>query len=151
MENSRLSIIISISSTLLALFSLLISFHTLDEQRRIDMISNNYAMLGQTHSLMAENPGLLRLHNITTETLERIGVTETDVIYVMQSIHAAQAYYEVENKNRIDYRTFTPYRKNFLQNPKVKAIWQHIMKDKLISDSPLSQAIDAFYQNEETK
>lgn len=149
MENNRISTIISICSTILAIIALIVSFYTLEEQRRLSMISNNYAMLGQSYTLLAENPALFELHNITAEKLAQIGVTEMDVLYVMQSIHAAQSYYETENKSKIDHRTFTPYRTNFLRNPKVKTIWQHIMKDKLISDSPLSNAIDAFYQTEQ--
>lgn len=142
------SVIISVTSILLAAFSLMISFRTLEEERRVSQISNNYAMLGIAHNLIAETPSLLELHNISIMDLEEIGVTEYEVLYVMQSIHAAQAYYEVENKEEINHLSFTPYRKNFLRNPKVKVIWQNIMKDKLISDSPLSHAIDAFYEIE---
>lgn len=144
---NTLTIIISIFSTLIAVFAVWISKRTLNEQKRIAKITSNYALLSKASSLILEHPNLLELHNISQDDLRQIGITEKEVVYIMQSMIAGQSYYEIEDPEKIDYRNFSEYRKNILNNPKVRAVWTKFMREKLVVTSPFILAVDDFYKN----
>jgi hypothetical protein len=141
-----LTIIISFASILIALFAAWISGRTLNEQKRIAKVSNNYSLLMQANSLIIEYPELLGIHNITSDELQNANVTEKEVVYILQSIQAAQSYYEVENSSRVNINTLSLYRQNFLRNKKVRSVWTTFMREKLIVSSPFSNAVDEFYK-----
>jgi len=145
-----ITISISIFSTLIAVIAVWISTKTLNEQRRISKISSNYALLSQTSSMIVANPKLLELHNISLDTLKQINVSEQEVVYVLQSIIAAETYYEIENPKIVDYKTFSDFRKNILLNKKVRLIWTSFMREKLVFVSPFVLAVDDFYKNNPT-
>lgn len=142
-----LTITISVFSTVVAVFAVWISTRTLNEQKRIAKVTNNYSLLSQASSLILDHPNLLGLHNISEDDLKQVGVTEKEVVYIMQSIIAGQSYYEIEDAKRIDYNSFSDYRKNILKNPKVQAVWTKFMREKLVLVSPFVLAVDEFYKN----
>lgn len=137
---------ISIISCCIALVAAWISTRTLEEHKRISKIQNNYALLAQANNLLVQHPGLLELHNISLEELKTIGVTEQEVVYLLQSIIAAETYYEIEKSKHVDYKNFSDYRRNLLSNPKVKLIWTTFMRDKLVFTSPFVIAVDEYYK-----
>lgn len=145
-----ITISISIFSTLIAVIAVWISTKTLNEQRRISKISSNYSLLSQTSSMIVANPKLLELHNISLDIMKQLEVSEQEVVYVLQSIIAAETYYEIENPKRVDYKTFSDYRKNILLNKKVRLIWTSFMREKLVFVSPFVLAVDDFYKNNPT-
>lgn len=147
---NTLTIVISIFSTIIAVFAIWISTRTLNEQKRISQITSNYSLLAQTSSLIVEHPNLLELHNISQDELKQIGVTEKEVVYMMQIIFAGEIYYEIENPRKVDCREFSDYRQNFLKNPKVRAAWIKFIREKMVFVSPFVLAIDDFYKNLKT-
>lgn len=145
MDNITISI--SIFSTFIAAIAVWISTKAVNEQKRISKITINYSLLSQASSLITANPTLLELHNISLDDLKRINVSEQEVVYVLQSIIAAESYYEIEKPKRVDYHTFSDYRRNILLNQKVRLIWTTFMREKLVFASPFVSAVDEFYKN----
>jgi hypothetical protein len=118
------------------------------QTRLSTMVTGNYLLLKENNILLRNNPHLFELHSISTDALKQLDVSAEEVIYVLQSIQAGQMYYEVENRKKIDPIEFTHYRVNFLRSPKVRKIWEVILREKLVYRSAFVAAIDEFYKNE---
>lgn len=134
--------IISGISTLIAVMAAGISLVALREQRRISKLNANIEFLIYGQNMIVDNPELLELHNITEQLLGETGVTHKELLYILNSLYAGQAYYFVEKSKNIE---LSKYRQNFLRNSKVKMAWQNIIRTRMIFDSEYTQVIDKFY------
>lgn len=133
---------IAIVSAFISTCSAIVALLSLYEQRRISKLSANLEFLTQTQKMLLDNPKLLSLHNITTEMLKECELNYEEFIYVLNTLYAGQVYYFVEKKKNID---LSKYRKNILNNKKVKIAWKKIIRETMIIDSPFVAAIDEYY------
>lgn len=135
--------ILSIISIVIAVISAIIALNTVKEGRRISKLQLNIQLLHETEQQLKSNPELLKLHGIDIKDLEEIDVTSEEFVYILNSFRAGQAYAHIHNNKKI---TITNYRRNFLDNPKVKQVWDRFIRDKFLIETSFTTAINDYYQ-----
>ena len=80
-----------------------------------------------------------------------MNVTAKEVIYLLNSFNAAQAYYRLHTNTydlqRGDQIILSSYRKNLLSHKKVQAVWKNIIKYRMLEETPFTLAVDNFIAN----
>jgi predicted nucleotidyltransferase len=138
-----MELIIGIISTVIAVLAALISLWSLQENRRIVKQQINLDLLQFGHELMKEKASILRFHGIDEEELKKkYKVDIVEFIYLLNSFYAGQAFHEVNKTAKI---TISPYREQMLKSENVKAIWQDLIRNKLMYASKYAKAIDQYY------
>lgn len=138
----------AIVSAIVAVVAAYLTYHNLIENKRILRYEKNYLFVAQTETLMVQNPELLELHNIDKKFLDRYNISSKEVIYLAQSFSAGQLFYLIPNMNK--NIELTQYRKNMLQNEKVRIIWKKILMDKMLDEGPFVNAVDDYIEQIET-
>jgi len=141
-----MDIIISIASPLIAVFAAVIAYRTMRETRRIAQYQTNIETLIEVEKELKNDVNLLKLHNIETDFLEEEGISATELSYIIASFRAGSAYYVLGNKN--DSR-LSDYRKNLLDNKKVKLVYEKVIRGKIIPHGLLIKLIDEYYASQE--
>lgn len=129
-------------SLFIAILALIIAFFTFKENGRVQRILANQTYLSDVELKMLDNPELLTLHNVDKELLNDCDINATELVYIITNLNAAAVFYRLKAK---DIKGFSEYRKNFLDNPKVKKAWENIIKNKFISNKKFIEAIDKYY------
>ncbi len=109
-----------------------ISLWTLRAQINISKNSAFFEQKENAEAMFADYPGLLHLHNISDEMLAQHGLSPYELVYIVQSLNAAEMFYKIEEVKNIQ---LSAYRKNFFDNKKVRDAWRHIIKGRLLSES----------------
>jgi len=112
------------------------------ENKRILRYEKNYLFVAQTEMLMIQNPELLELHNIDEKLLEKHNISPKEVVYLAQSFSAGQLFYLIPGVNK--NIELTQYRKNMLQNEKVRIIWKKILMDKMLDEGVFIKAVNDY-------
>ena len=128
------SIIISITSLLIAVISAILAFKSMKETKRTAQYQTNIQTLIEVEKELKNDVNLLKLHNIDTDFLDEEGISAHELSYIIASFRAADAYYIIGNKN--DSR-LSNYRKNLLDNRKVKLVYEKIIRRKIFTTAKL--------------
>ncbi len=139
--NYDISLLISISSACAAVLSVIFSKITLERQRYTQGWIANHDLLNRTTAMLLEDHSLLRILGIDLEELKKDGITPEELIFIHASMDAGHAFYRISGAR---YSIITGYRKNFLENPKVRLAWKKYLRDKLFGDTAWTTAIDAY-------
>jgi hypothetical protein len=134
---------VALFALLISLVSTVISLWTLRAQINISKNSAFFAQKQNAESMFVDFPELLRLHNISDELLAEYDLTPQELVYIVQSLNAAEMFYKIDNIKNIQ---LSAYRKNFFNNSKVCAAWTHVIKGRLLSESEFTRAIDQYIE-----
>jgi|GEM_PF-3752947 len=134
-----------------ALALVLVAFSTyqeaveLDRQTNTQIWTTNYEYLLEAKKLIAEKDGekLLELHGIAPGTIARLGVTLSQVTYVIIDLKAADLFYRMTGKkvSLTEVVEFNSYRKNLLGQP----LYQKIIADIIVPGNFLGDSDFAKY------
>ena len=136
-----LGIIIGIISAIIAVIAAGISYRYVREQKRVTKINLNITQISEAESLIFKNPKLLELHNVSNDLLKQCDANHEEVCYLLLNFNAAQGEYLVENEKNI---SLSNYRKNLLNNEKVRKIWKRILRRKMYQKSRFTKAVDEY-------
>lgn len=140
------SIIISIGSLLIAVISAAIAYKSIKATKKMLQYQMNIQTLVEVEKELKNDVNLLELHNIDTDFLDKEKISASELSYVIASFRAADAYYVIGNKSD---GNLSQYRKNLLDNRKVKLIYEKVIKGKIISHGLLLELIDEYYASKE--
>jgi len=127
----------------LAIVSAVVAVYALTQQRRAAQLVVNTHFLNDQIRMLVDHPTLLSLHGVEPSELDRLGITEVELAYMLNSIYAGQAYYAAGQSKKVVLST---YRQYVLNNPKFEKAWKAIIRDRLTLGTPFSEAIDNFYK-----
>ncbi len=137
--------VVAILSALIAAASAYIAF----DQRRMTMHIASFDRISDAETLLQQDPSrLLELHNVDPNVLGQIGVTPSEVLYLVQNFAASEFFHRLDPNSTIE---LTGYRKNLLSNPRVRSIWKAIIRDRFLSPGPFSDAVDRYIAQLEVK
>ena len=136
---------ISLISTGIAVAAALSSLYFFRQQQKVSQLVLNTHFLNDNLHMISDHHDLLALHGIEEQDLAAHNIKAHELIYMLNTLFSAQAYYSVGTANSIQ---LSPYRKILLSHPKFKTAWHHFIKDRMTVRSPFSDAIDAFYAKE---
>ena len=138
--------ILALLAVLISVVSAYLSRRALDAQISISKNTAFFTQKAAAEEYLAQHPELLELHGIEPHMLGSIGITEHEFVYLMQSFNAAELYYQIAGVKTI---ALSQYRKTLLSNPKVKVAWQNLIRGKLLTESPFTRTVDAYYASVE--
>ena len=130
---------ISIFSAIVAVVAALISYHSLSEQRRITAWTKNFDRLYSSELMMQNYPKLLNLHGINEKLLRKCGAAPEEVVYLLLNFRAGQEWGHLKEKAPL-----SGYRRQMLENKKVRKIWKNILYKKLIFTGKFAKVVDHY-------
>lgn len=133
-------------SLLIAVAALVVSLHAVAEQRRVTKWTTNYGRLMDAEMSFKDHPRLLALHGVTDEMLVRCGASPEEVAYLLISFRAGQESWRLDPKGE---NILSPYRRHMLLQPKVVAIWQQIIHNRLLFRTGFVEMINRFISESE--
>ena len=136
-----ITLLISIFSACAAVLSVIFSRLALERQRYMQGWIANHDLLNRTNSMVMQDHSLLRILGIEPDELIKDGVTPDELIFIHASMDAGHAFYRISGER---YSIITGYRKNFLENPKVRMVWKKYLRDKLFGQTPWTKAVDSY-------
>jgi hypothetical protein len=137
----NISLLISVSSACAAVLSVIFSKLTLNRQRYMQGWIANHDLLNRTTAMLVQDHSLLLILGIDPEELIKDGITPEELIFIHASLDAGHAFYRISGER---YSIITGYRKNFLENLKVRLVWKKYLRDKLFGDTAWTKAVDAY-------
>lgn len=135
------ALLVSLFSMVIALASAMIAYLAVKEQRRLTSNITSYTQMAATEQLIEKYPEILGLYGITETMLADAGVTKGELIYLSQSFSASEFYHRLAHDEEI---VLTPYRRNLLDQPKVRATWALFLRGRFITDPDYVAAIDRY-------
>ncbi len=144
----NITLLISISSACAAVLSVIFSKLALERQRYMQGWIANHDLLNRTNVMVMQDHSLLRILGIEPDELIKDGITPDELIFIHASLDAGHAFYRISGAR---YSVITGYRRNFLENPKVRLAWKKYLRDKLFGQSAWTKAVDAFIAEFEAK
>ena len=136
--------IASIVASVIAVISAIIAIISYKKQKEISKINTNLLLLEKTQDMLHKHPELLELHGIEKKHLDSCGVSSTEFIYILNSLYSGLAYYTISGESNIK---LSSYRKEFLNNAKIRKSWEIIIREKMIYKGNYTKAIDSYYAN----
>lgn len=136
---------VTVAGAVIALASAVIAIRTLKVQRYITKYSSAYTYLSTAEAMFRDHPRLLELHGIDLDMLEEIGASADEVVYLINSFTGGDLFHRIEGVKRAD---LTTYRKALLASPKVRQVWEKIIRGRLISEGPFADAVDEYYRTQ---
>lgn len=76
----------------ISLLALVVAILGYAQQRRIPQHVATFAQIASAEASLAAHPDLLALHNIDRAALSRYGVSEHELVYLIQSFTAAELF-----------------------------------------------------------
>jgi hypothetical protein len=117
-------------------------------QRHAEKWLANHDFLNRATAMIPAHPDLLKLHQIDPDQLATEGISCEEFIYLYLNFDAASALYRISGDPSVQ---LTEYRKNILQNAKVRMIWKRYLRPKLFNPTPFALAVDAYIDDLEVK
>ena len=130
-----------VCSALVSLTSAMIAFSAVRSQRNVAKHSANLDRLNRAAELIPSQPDLLEFHGISLDDLREDGISETELLYLLNLFEAGDLYYSIEGTQEIELQ---PYRVITLQNPKVRLVWRKYLDNKVFHPTPFTQAINKY-------
>ncbi|MCF6323734.1 MAG: hypothetical protein L3J89_05340 [Gammaproteobacteria bacterium] len=134
--------IASIVASVIAVISAFIAIISYRKQKEISKINTNLLLLEKTQDMLYNHPELLGLHGIEKKHLDSCRVSSVEFIYILNSLYSGLAYYTISGESNIE---LSSYRKEFLNNTKVRKSWELIIREKMIFQGNYTKAIDCYY------
>ena len=134
-------IFVSIASLLVAIVSAIIAIGAKNETIRIAKWTVNFTRLTDAETMVKEYPEILKMHGVSEEDLNACNASAEEVVYLLQSFRAGQEWSRIATKK---YHSLSPYRKQMLDQPKVQCIWNRVLRERLLFDSPFVKAVDSY-------
>ena len=122
---------------------MVLSIITFNDNRRLKRITVNYDFLNKAEEKLGENESFLQFHDVDKDLLNDCKITSKELAYIIANLNASALYYRLKGGK---IKKFTESRIIFLQNDKVKNTWQKIIKNRFISNSNFTKAVDKFYE-----
>lgn len=139
-EKDVLGLLISIISAGIASYAVVISRIAVNKQIHALKWNVNHDLHARAREMLIDNPKLLALHSIDTSELEQDGIAYDELIYILHHIDAGSAYHRINDEEKVE---LTPFRKKFLENPKVRLAWKKYLRG-MFNPWAYSQAIDDY-------
>jgi hypothetical protein len=137
----NITLLISILSACAAVLSVIFSKLALERQRYMQGWIANHDLLNRTNAMLMQDHSLLGILGIEPDELLKDGITPDELIFIHASMDAGHAFYRISGER---YSIITGYRKNFLENPKVRLAWKKYLRDRLFGQTPWTKAVDAY-------
>ena len=118
-----ISLIVSFLSLLTAVAAIYIARLTFRQQQGTQSWITNHSLLLKSYDMIIENPKLLSLFGINVENCKKDGLTAEELIFINISMDASSVFHKIADGERVE---LTPYRKQFLQNKKVRIAWKNV-------------------------
>jgi len=134
--------IFSIVAVAVALISAVVAVLAWRQQRVAAQLVVNTHFLNDTLSMLSADPSLLALHGITEEDLAAQDITASELIYMLNTVYAGQAFHGAGRSRRI---SLSSYRRKLLDTPKFERAWRHLIRERLTLRTPFTDAIDRHY------
>lgn len=113
------------------------------QQRRAAQLVVNTHFLNDTLRMLADEPALLALHGVSEAELAAIDVTPTELVYMLNSIYAGQAFHAAGGAGHV---RLSSYRLQLLQHPKFERAWREVIRERLTTRTAFTDAIDRHYR-----
>jgi hypothetical protein len=133
-------------TSFLSIISICFAMYTLISSKRSSRYQSNALLLFEAEKMMEKNVELLELHNIDIAILKANDISGVEFSYILESFRAGGAYYAIAKSNEA---SLSKYRINLLNNPKVKIVYQEILKEKFLGDSEFVDLIESYYRGNE--
>jgi len=137
------AVIVSVASCVVSVLSALIAVRALRTQRLVAAQQTLFAVSQKARDMVADHPELLQLHGISEATVAGLGVSKQETAYLIMSFVSGEAFYRLMDPPEI---VFTDYRKALLDNPKVKLVWEKVIRKRLVSSGKFLDAVDCYYK-----
>lgn len=115
------------------------SFRLASSLRSTNRYATNFQAAAKHEELIAKPPTLLDLHGYTHTELQKLGLGQIEVAYLISSFTSGDLFY----RDR-EVRELTQYRSVLLQSRRVQGAWQHVLKGKFILPGPFSDLVDQY-------
>ena len=79
--------------------------------------------------------------------LKKYNISPNEVVYLLLNFDAGQGFYKLDKSKKIK---LSKYRKNILDNEETRRIWKYILKDRMFTYSPFTEAVDKYIQQIES-
>jgi len=142
MDSATLSIIFGALSAFAAVASAVsatLNWRVSSSSKEYNRHATNRAAASKHEALIGEHPQLLDLHGFSHQNLAPLGLTQTEVAYLLSSFTAGDLFYQDGTVKEL-----TQYRKVLLQSTKVQNAWREILKGKFIGPGPFTRMVDEF-------
>ena len=133
---------LSVLSTIIAVMAACVSVITYYEMRKIAKIQTNLDLVNRGNDLIRTEPKLLELHGISQKDLSGCGIDHLEFLYILNSFYAGHAYHVIEGVKKVK---LSAYRKNMLDQEKIKLSWKNLIRNRMISPGPYANAVDEHY------
>ena len=108
--------LVAITSTIIALVALVISFASWRSERRISRLVQHYSLVSSAEDMIVEHKEFLRFHGIDpTSAVEEYSVSSADLAYLLHSFNAGSVGYLLSGKRRKGPFPEGSYRYNMLK------------------------------------
>ncbi len=101
----------------------------------------NHDLLNRANAMLVQDHSLLGILGIEPEELVKDGITPEELIFIHASMDAGHAFYRISGER---YSIITGYRKNFIENPKVRLVWKKYLRDRLFGENAWTNAVDDY-------
>ncbi len=125
-----------------SLISAIVAILAWRQQRTTAQLVVNTHFLNDTLSMLSADPSLLALHGITEHNLSEHDLTAAELIYMLNTVYAGQAFHGAGNKRRVH---LSSYRRKLLDSPKFERAWRYFIRERLTLRTPFTDAIDGHY------
>ena len=139
---ANMSEAVAIFAAVVSFGSAIIAVLAWRQQRTTAQLVVNTHFLNDTLSMLAANPSLLELHGITKDSLAEQDLTAAELIYMLNTVYAGQAFHGAGRQRRI---ILSSYRRQLLENPKFERAWRYFIRERLTLRTPFTDAIDRHY------
>ncbi len=135
-------------SALLSVIAITVSVYAVFDQRRASMVIANIQFLNDKLTMLKQNPKLLEIHGITKQDLKENNLTAYELIYMLNSVYSAQAFYFTGNYSS---DKLSSYRLQILKNKKFERAWKQIIRNRMTARTPFTDLIDRYYSEKDGK
>ena len=138
-DKDSFGLILGLASAGIATYAALISRVAVQKQLYTIKWNTNHDLHARARGMLIDNPNLLALHLIDMEELAKDGISCEELVYIVHHIDAGSAFHRLGGDQQIE---LTPFRKKFLENPKVRLAWKKYLRDKMFNPWAYSKALD---------